>query len=64
MVYRRSTHRNGTILHIEKKDEVKKKFKGCTSLNRDSARVFYTRHCRQTVQDFYANSFTLKALDN
>ena len=65
IVYRRSTRRNGTDLHIEKKDQEKKKFKGMYKFKPGSVRVFYARHCRQTACEFfYANDFTLKALDN
>ncbi len=41
------------------KDQVKKKFKECTSLNRDSARVFYARHCRQTACEFFMPTILL-----
>ncbi len=64
IVYRRSTCRNGIVLHEEKKYQVKKKLKECTSLNRDSARVFYARTAAKLCVNFYANDSTLKALDN
>jgi hypothetical protein len=48
----------------EERPSEEKKFKGCTSLNPDSARVFYPCTAVKLCVNFYANDFTLKALDN
>ncbi len=54
----------GMVLVTHRKERPsEEKFKGCTSLNRDSTRAFYTRHCRQTVQDFFMPTILLLSLD-
>jgi hypothetical protein len=64
IVYRRSTRRNGTVLHIEKKNQVKEKLKGSTSLTGTRLAYFTLATAVKLCMNFYANNFILKALDN
>ena len=50
-------------MHIEKKDQEKKKFKGCTSLTGTRLAYFTRATAVKLCEFFYANNFTLKALD-
>ncbi len=54
---------NGTDLHIEKKDQEKKKFKGCTSLTGTRLAYFTRATAVKLCEFFMLTILLLKALD-